>query len=363
MRTLPFHFAAVLIRIFLRDRQSLFFSLFFPLFFLLALGFMTGRTPDAVGLGVVDLASSPLSAELIDRLQANPGFDVQVLGEVAARDAVIDGNLSLALVVPASFDATPSGTEIRVLVDAAQMRRLAFVLPVLEQALVDIERQFRGLTPMFRLTLEDIKARSQRYADFLLPGILAFSLMQISIAGSGFNIVEYRRKGILKRVSVTPIRPRDFIAAISLARLVLCLLQVSVLILVAVLVLQVHITGNLLAIYTVIIMGTLVFLCIGFCVGSLAHTQQAVGAIGNLVIFPQVFLSGVFIPTDNMPDVIHPIIEVLPLTFVVDSLRAISNDGASLLMVWHELLGIFAWMVLSFFAASRLFVWKDVVRS
>ena len=52
-------------------------------------------------------------------------------------------------------------------------------------------------------------SRHLRYVDFLVPGILAFMIMQLAVAGSGFNIVEYKRKGILKRLFVTPLKPLD----------------------------------------------------------------------------------------------------------------------------------------------------------
>ena len=80
---------------------------------------------------------------------------------------------------------------------------------------------------MFDLTIEDVKSRSQNYLDFLLPGIMAFMLMNLSIAGSGFNVVEFRRKGILKRLFVTPIKPIDFVSAIVVARMIIVLGQLT----------------------------------------------------------------------------------------------------------------------------------------
>ncbi len=233
-------------------------------------------------------------------------------------------------------------------------------MPLLEQTLISIEREFRNIEPMFTLTVEDVQARSQRYLDFLLPGLLAFTLMQLSIAGSGFNIVEYRRKGILKRLFVTPIRPRDFIASIVMARMAIVLIQLTVLILVAVLALDVTIVGNFVSFYFIVMLGTFIFLCLGFCLGSVAKTQQAVMAVGNIVIFPQIFLSGVFYPIESMPELIQPIAKILPLSFVSTAMREIANNGASLLSIAPSLLGIALWFVIAFVLATRLFVWKEV---
>jgi ABC-2 type transport system permease protein len=184
--------------------------------------------------------------------------------------------------------------------------------------------------------------------------------MQISISGSGFNLVEYRRKGILKRLFVTPLQPRDFILGLVLARLVVCLVQLSVLLGVAVLFLGVTITGNLVELYLVIVLGTVIFLSMGFCLGSLAKTQQAILAIGNLFIFPQMFLSGIFFPIDSLPEVIQPIAGLLPLSFVANALREIATNGLSLLEILPELAGIGVWLAVGFGLATRLFVWKEV---
>ncbi|MEE2778495.1 MAG: ABC transporter permease, partial [Acidobacteriota bacterium] len=223
-----------------------------------------------------------------------------------------------------------------------------------------VERELRGNEPLFSLAVEDVKARSQGYLDFLVPGLLAFTLMQISVAGSGFNLVEYRRKGILKRLFVTPLRPRDFIAGLVLARLLLCVVQLSVLLLVAVFALGVTVAGDFLSLYAVIVLGTVTFLSLGFCLGSLAKTQQAIVAIGNLFIFPQMFLSGIFIPIDSLPEMVQPLSKILPLTFVAGALREISNNGLSLLEIAPQLAGIAVWLGIGFFLATRLFVWKEV---
>jgi len=159
---------------------------------------------------------------------------------------------------------------------------------------------------------------------------------------------------------VTPILTRDFIASIVMARMAIILIQLSVLIAFAVFMLDVNIIGNFASFYFIVILGTIIFLCLGFCLGSIAKTQQAVMAVGNLVIFPQIFLSGVFCPIESMPGFIQPIAYVLPLSFVSTGMREIANNGATLLSIAPSLIGIMVWLVISFILATRLFVWKEV---
>ncbi len=360
LTTLQRQLAIVFMKIFWRDRRSIFFSLFFPIVFMTVFALASSRDQAAIPLGIINDSGSQLAVDFSQQLIDDPRFDVSGGEEARLREELVAGDQTLLLVIPEGFSENSEGTELRVIVDAAQVQQLSLIMPVLEQTLLSIEREFRDIELMFSIAIEDVQARSQRYIDFLLPGLMAFTLMQLSIAGSGFNIVEYRRKGILKRLFVTPIHPGDFIIAIVLARMAIVLVQLSILILFAALLLDVRIIGNFASYYLVVVLGTFIFLCIGFCLGSIAKTQESIGAIGNLVIMPQIFLSGVFYPIESMPEFIQPVAYVLPLSFVSTGMREIANAGASLMEILPSMLGIAVWLVLAFVLATRMFVWKEV---
>jgi len=351
-----------MLKIFLRDRQAIFFSLFFPALFLTVFALAEGREAEAVDLGLVDNSGAPVVRELVALLGENPLFQMQEGDEQTLRQGLLSGDITMMLVLPESFRDARTPAELRLLADASQVRRLNTIRPVLEQTLLRIERELRGTEALFSLEMEDVKARSQRYLDFLLPGLLALFVMQLAVGGSGFNLVEYRRKGILRRLFVTPLRPRDFIFAISTSRMLLCLMQMTVILLIAVWLMDIIILGDYFSLYVVIVVGTTIFLCLGFFLGSLASSQQSIQALGNLVIFPQMLLSGIFYPLDALPGLIQPLAQALPLTFVATGLRDIATDGASLLGIWPELLGMAVWLVIAFGLATRFFVWKEVAR-
>jgi ABC-2 type transport system permease protein len=246
------------------------------------------------------------------------------------------------------------------LVDAAQARQTAMLTPLVQQALLAVERELRGIEPLFPLKVVDVQARSQRYIDFLVPGLLALTIMQISVAGSGYNIVEYRRKGILKRLFVTPVKPSHFITGLVLARLVITVIQVSFLLGVAVVLLKVPVMGNLLELLVLIILGSAIFLSLGFFMGSIAKTQQAIMLLGNLITLPQMFLSGVFFSVDSMPDALQPIAAALPLTYVVNGVRDVIVNGLSLFDQIPTVIGLVVWLAIALTLAIRMFRWKEV---
>ena len=359
-RSIALQLARVFLTMHLRDRQAIIFSFFFPVAFMLAFGLTGGGPGGPIGLGIVANAEGELAGRFVEAFRDDPLFATREGTEEALRADMENGDLQIILVLPERLEDAGSVNDLRLLVDWSQGQQLGSLLPAMERALVRVERELRDTEPLFAFEVEDVKARPPNYLNFLVPGLLAFTLMQISISGSGFNLVEYRRKGILKRLFVTPLRPRDFILGLVLARLLLCLVQLSLLLGIAVFGLGVTVAGSYGALYAVIVLGTVIFLSLGFCLGSLAKTQQAILALGNLFLFPQMLLSGVFIPIDSLPELIQPLSRVLPLTFVADALRRISTDGLTLLELVPQLLGIAVWLVVAFALATRLFVWKEI---
>jgi len=105
MRTVPLHLAGFFLKIFLRDRQALFFSLFFPLIFMLVFSFMEGNEPEPVSLGVVNQSGNTVSRTMVDLLAGHPFFRVSAGEEQELRQALIAGELTMVLRIPASMDA------------------------------------------------------------------------------------------------------------------------------------------------------------------------------------------------------------------------------------------------------------------
>ena len=156
------------------------------------------------------------------------------------------------------------------------------------------------------------------------------------------------------------IQPKDFIISIVLARMAIVLVQISVVLGLAITLLDIKIVGSFYSLYGMVILGTVIFLCLGFCLGSIAKTQEAIRPMVSAFIFPQLILSGVFFPISSLPEIVQPVAQFLPLSVIASSLRGIANDGLSLLSFDLNLIGVIFWLIVSFFLATRFFVWRDV---
>ena len=349
----------VFIQIFLRNKQYIVFSLILPLLILAIVGLNDGDN-DPIEIGIVNNSKSNLSQQFVDQLTSNNLFNIIQGSEETLRNKLVNGDLMIVLIIPSAMDDKVKSSNIKLLVDKSQAQFIQTIEPILNQSLLSIEREITGRASMFNLVIEDVKSRTLSYIDFLLPGIMAFMLMNLSIAGSGFNVVEFRRRGILKRLFVTPIKPIDFVLAIVIARMVIVLGQLSIIFGFALAILDANIVGSVVSLYFVIMLSVLMFLTLGFSIGSLAKTQESVGVLATIFIYPQLVLSGIFFPIETLPEYIHPFAELLPLSLVADAMRSIANDGLELIDIYANFIGIGIWIVIGMLISTKLFVWKEV---
>jgi ABC-2 type transport system permease protein len=186
------------------------------------------------------------------------------------------------------------------------------------------------------------------------------SIMQTGLFGVVFTFVQWKQRGILRRLMATPMRVSDFFFSQLVARMTTVALQLVILLVVGLLVFHIHFAGNFLYLLFVGILGGAIFLAIGLAISGYAKTEDAAAPIANIISLPLMFLSGVFFARSNLPDWLQAITQYSPLTYVADALRSISIDGASLWAVRTDLIGIFVWLAVAVLLATRLFRWEVV---
>jgi ABC-2 type transport system permease protein len=116
--------------------------------------------------------------------------------------------------------------------------------------------------------------------------------------------------------------------------------------------------GSWLVLAVIIGLALLIFLAMGFGIAGWAKNEDQAAPVANLVSLPMLFLSGVFFPREAMPDVLRSITGFMPLTYVNEALRGVMNDGAALVDLGPQLLGMGVWAVISFVVAVWLFKWE-----
>ena len=353
-------YTAMLLRSYTRDRTALFFGFFFPLIFMILFGVLNLGAAGNVNLGVDDEAKNADSDRFVSSLKGISTFKVSTGTRDDLSAKLSSGNLDLVLVIPADFRIAPARAgattpTLTLLTSSARGEQGAIGTAIITQVVDQISFAATQTAPIVATKREEVAGRNLRYVDFLTPGIVGMTIMQLGISSVAFAFVVDRQRGVIRRILATPISRRNFLAAQVLERLILAVIQVLILLGVAVLMFNVTIVGNIFALIAVTILGAAVFLCIGFGVTGLVATENAAPPVTQLVTLPQMFLSGVFFSRDAVPAFLKPVADVLPLTYLNDALRSVAANGASLGDVAPQLAGLAVWLVVSFVLAFRLF--------
>jgi ABC-type multidrug transport system permease subunit len=196
-----------------------------------------------------------------------------------------------------------------------------------------------------------------RYIDFLVPGLMALSLMSGGLWGVGFITVELRIRKLLKRFLATPMRRWQFLVSIMLGRMLLMIPEMLLLVLFARWAFGVRVFGSGGTVALLVLLGSLCFSGLGLLVASRAKTLEAVSGALNAVMLPMWLTSGVFFPRERYPEAVQPLLRALPLTALVDALRAVMLEGRPLSGCAAEVGTLAAWTLVSFAVALRIFRW------
>jgi ABC-type multidrug transport system permease subunit len=167
-----------------------------------------------------------------------------------------------------------------------------------------------------------------------------------------------RIRKLLKRFLATPMRKSDFLLGIMISRFLFMVPEIFLLLLFARLTFGVRNYGSTLSVALFVTLGAATFSGIGLLVASRAKTLEAVSGLMNLVMLPMWVLSGIFFSSQRFPDVAQPLIRLLPLTMLIDGLRAVMQDGATLVSQLPQVLGLAAWGSITFVLALRWFRWQ-----
>jgi ABC-type multidrug transport system permease subunit len=197
-----------------------------------------------------------------------------------------------------------------------------------------------------------------RYVDWLIPGIVALGIMNNSMWSIGFMTVQMRLRKLLKRLAASPMKKWEFLLAQVLARLLFLGPEVAVPLVFGAFAFGMPVRGSILSVALVALIGALAFGSIGLLVGSRVRTLEAVSGLMNLSMVPMWVLSGVFFSSSNFPEAVQPLIRALPLTAVVDALRGVVLEGATLGGIRAELATLAAWTIVPFTIGLRVFKWR-----
>ena len=348
------------IKQFTRDRVALFFSFAFPILFMLLFGLIFNNAKTSFTIGLSDEDNTPVSQSIAGVLGQVTLFKIDMSTYDAGLADLKSGKIKILVDIPSGVSAAINAGQpaaLKVYYDPADTTDSPIILSVLQQAVNSINQQITQVPVLLTLSQESISTHQLNYIDFLVPGILAMSIMFLGLFGA-INMVARREKMVLKRFGATPISSSLVVVSQVTYRLIVALAQTTIIIAIARFVFNVHMVGNWFLLAGYVLLGTLALISIGYFIVARARTVEAAQPIIQLVQFPMMFLSGIFFPIEILPATMKPVINAMPLTYLGDALRQIMVDATPLHSLWLDAAVLGAWLVVCMILAIRLFKWE-----
>jgi len=188
--------------------------------------------------------------------------------------------------------------------------------------------------------------------------VLASILISISAVLSLITIISiYREGGILKRLRATPLRPQTILTAHVMVKLMLTAVTLALMVLAGKRYYPVGVHVRFFSFTVALLISTWSILSIGFLIASIVPTARFAQPIGAVILYPMIGLSGLFLPVNSLPPVLHAVARLLPLTYSVSLLQGIWSGDP-----WSAHLGDVAALAIIFaiFTAisSKVFRWE-----
>ena len=340
------HILSVRMKELRREPEVIFWVFGFPILLALGLGIAFRNKPaDITSLAIISGSRAQDVLSSIERSPRKSSVHADVLDQQAAQRGFRLGKYDLVI------EPLDQGG-IRYHYDPSRPES------VLARALADESLQSAaGRKDVMTTSAVASSEPGSRYIDFLIPGLLGMNLMNAAMWGIGFALVDMRQRKLLKRFVATPMRRSDFLLALLSSRLLLMLIEVSLLLGFGVFAFHMRVLGSLATILVIGAIGAISFGGLGLLTASRAQKIESASGLMNLVMMPMWIFSGVFFSYERFPAMIHPLIKALPLTALNDALRASILEGTPITHQWPRLLIMTLWGGISFVLALKWFRW------
>ncbi|MGW4931246.1 ABC transporter permease [Agromyces mariniharenae] len=184
------------------------------------------------------------------------------------------------------------------------------------------------------------------------PAMIALFPFIVMFLVTSISTLRERRSGTLERLFSMPLGKGDFILGYALAFGFLAVFQTAIAVSFAVFVCGLEIEGSIWLLFAVTVADALLGTAFGLLASAFARTEFQVVQFMPLLVFPQILLGGIFIPRDQLPEVLEAISDWLPLSYAIDALTAVADGSEDAEWIWARILAIAAWIVGSIVVGS-----------
>jgi ABC-2 type transport system permease protein len=348
-------------REYLRNRVGLFFALIFPIILIVLFGaiFSTGSS-GPINVYYQNHDSGQASSAFLSALNQTKAIQViQVSPSVNFTQYLLSNSYSEGMIIPTSFtNSYAAGQSVNVTMYTNPTDSSSgVVLSVVDGVINSFNLGRVHAAPIIQLSSESIKPQSYKYIDFLIPGLIGFSILTSPMFSMVNISAEYKKNKIFRQLSLTPLTKGEWLTSKIIWYIILSVASFLLMTLFGVELFGAHVTFSPW-IVPFLIVGPIFFVALGMLVGTVTKSQESAGVIGNIITFPMMFLSGTFFPVASMPTYLQNIAHVLPLFYVIDGLNDVMiYDNYAKALIDVVILVVIALVI--FIAAVRAFKWRE----
>lgn len=348
-------------RQYLRNRFGLFFALIFPIILIVLFGaiFSTGSS-GPISVYYQNHDTGPISTQFLSALNSTKVVQViQVNPSVNLTQYMLSNSYSEGMIIPSNFSASyiaGKSVNVTTYTDPADSSS-QIVLGVISDVMNSFNLNRAHASALLQINSQSVKPQSYKYIDFLVPGLISFSILTSPMFSMVNISAEYKKDKIFRQLSLTPLTKGEWLTSKVLWYIILSVASFGLMSLFGIELFSANITFSVWII-PFLILGPIFFVALGMLVGTITKSQESAGVIGNIITFPMMFLSGTFFPLSIMPMYLQNIAHVLPLFYVVEGLSNVmiyNNYSAAIFDML--VLAIISAMV--FIAAVRTFKWRE----
>lgn len=335
------------LKMYIRDKSALFWSLFFPFLVISIFGVLDfGKfTSSKVGL-IYDESNSEIGQRIETQLESVGEMFKVSTGNFEDEMKALE-NDDRALILHLENNKLTQKIDVTAYKNKAEEQSAEVIFLSLQKIFAEFELKINRVQPRFNIESKTVNVFDLSNTDYMVPGVIAMSLMQGGIFGVVGTIVTYREKGILKRLFATPLKKGSFFISQIFGRLFISIAQVAILLVSSYVIFDIKIVGNLWLFAGSSVLGSLTFLSLGFVFSGISKSEESARAISMPIQMVLMFTGGVYFSRDVLPNWLYDVTAYSPLTYLADSLRNIMTRGYTLAnaTIRTASIGLLIWLI------------------
>ena len=348
-------------REYLRNRTGFFFALVFPVILIVIFGaIFSGGSSGPITVYAQNHDSGQFGTNFLDAMNSTNVTKITVVANnVNFTNYLQSQSGAIGIYIPSNFSSDyMSGNKVNVTVysnpsDTSGLGVIAVVNGISNY--FNLEKV--GATPVIGLQSQNVVSKSYSYIDFLIPGLIGFSILTSPMFSMVNISSEYKKSKFFKQLSLTPLTKGEWLTSKVIWYTILSIISFLLMTLIGRALFQAQITINT-AVIPFLIIGPLFFVSLGMLVGTVTKSVESAGVVGNIITFPMMFLSGTFFPISEMPVYLQQFAHVLPLFYLIEGLNNVmvySNYSQALV----DIAVLVVLSAIVFALAVRFFKWRE----